>query len=105
MGNTFMHSGMNFIKVIEYNCLKAASIYSRLLSFLDSGIKCGPPIPILNVQMLVSDHGYFGSTVKYTCQFGYAVTEGNLVRTCGEDGNWDGNIPTCSGIFSLYSVE
>ncbi|CAD5124417.1 DgyrCDS12702 [Dimorphilus gyrociliatus] len=42
---------------------------------------------------------YFGDEVEYECSLGYQLSgAGNNIRTkrtCGEDGKWSGNTPTC----------
>ncbi|XP_071126659.1 CUB and sushi domain-containing protein 3-like isoform X2 [Mytilus edulis] len=38
----------------------------------------------------------YQDTVTYTCNTGYELTSGNLVRTCMENKNWSGNQPVCT---------
>ncbi|CAG2236294.1 CSMD [Mytilus edulis] len=38
----------------------------------------------------------YQDTLTYTCNTGYELTSGNLVRTCMENKNWSGNQPVCT---------
>ncbi|XP_053375876.1 furin-1-like [Mercenaria mercenaria] len=54
-------------------------------------------------QPLVSGEGNYvvvtytqeGVIAKYSCYEGYLYTEGDLTRTCGDDGVWTGSEPVC----------
>ena len=50
-----------------------------------------------------------GTMVVYSCQSGYGLNGGNLVRTCGgdgssEEGTWSGDAPFCEGEIALCTL-
>ena len=58
-------------------------------------VDCGDPGSVSNGgRTLVST--LFSSRVRYFCSRGY-VLDGNVERTCGADGEWSGNTPSCVG--------
>ena len=44
------------------------------------------------------------SNVIYKCNSGFILEEGDLVRTCQENGEWDGDPPLCVGMYKLHST-
>ena len=59
-------------------------------------IQC-PGLPnILNGAVDTSGGTNYKCTAVYTCNTGYALN-GNITRTCQEDGMWSGSEPTCDG--------
>ena len=46
----------------------------------------------------------FGSVANYTCNEGFSLLQGDARRTCGPDGGWSGNEPTCRSMFTDLSM-
>ncbi len=61
-----------------------------------SVVSCGFPGSIGNATISGNNYNY-GNIFTYMCHADFELTSGNLNRTCGEDGNWTGNPPVCSG--------
>ena len=41
----------------------------------------------------------FNSVATYSCNDGYNLVDGDMMRTCLASGNWSGAAPTCTSIF------
>ena len=59
-------------------------------------INCGFLNDPDNGQVDTSSGTTFGSTATYTCDTGYTLF-GSQSRTCGTDGNWTFQRPSCLG--------
>ena len=57
---------------------------------------CLEPPTVDNAMVTGNDYTYEGQ-LTYTCNIGYTVTTGDLVRECQADGTWSGDPPVCSG--------
>ena len=79
----------------DYYRLPAFINFSRLYA----GIPLCPELNDLeNGYVIVTRLGpelLVGSTANYSCQDGYQL-QGSQTRTCGEDGQWSGQEPTCN---------
>ena len=64
------------------------------LIILNIVVDCGPLRNPVNGQVDMSFETTFMSTATYTCNAGYNLT-GPISRTCGYDGVWSPEIPTC----------
>ncbi|XP_030834420.1 sushi, von Willebrand factor type A, EGF and pentraxin domain-containing protein 1-like [Strongylocentrotus purpuratus] len=54
-----------------------------------------PPIPAYGgVNPVEADQYSYGDTIDYSCQDGYQLT-GSAENTCGPDGSWANEAPTC----------
>ncbi|KAH3862229.1 hypothetical protein DPMN_025195 [Dreissena polymorpha] len=40
----------------------------------------------------------FGTSINYTCDFGYFLDSGNDVRTCNDSKQWTGATPVCKSM-------
>ncbi|KAK3094631.1 hypothetical protein FSP39_004255 [Pinctada imbricata] len=63
---------------------------------------CDVPVPCLSTPESAtfgfingSYESYFGSVVYYACINTYAWRSGDMERTCGADGQWNGTAPIC----------
>ena len=46
-----------------------------------------------------------GDTCYFTCDEGFELSGGNLIRECQSDGSWSGSPPTCdTGRMLLYVI-
>ncbi|KAK7501166.1 hypothetical protein BaRGS_00007651, partial [Batillaria attramentaria] len=57
-------------------------------------VECGPPPEVDNSHLYFGSVYYSGETVTYTCYLGYEL-EGTATLTCGVNGTWEGESPTC----------
>ena len=71
---------------------------------------CPEPVSVNNAVVTGTNYTYEGQ-LTYTCNVGYAVTTGDLVRECQTDGTWSGDPPVCMGenqnmsiLFSMQST-
>ena len=62
---------------------------------------CGEPLQVMNGKVS-SDGRIIGSRATYECDEGYHMSSGSPRRLCLPDGNWSGNIPSCTGENILY---
>ena len=60
-------------------------------------VNCGSLTDIPNGAVDTSGGTNYKCTAVYTCDTGY-VLDGNITRTCQEDGMWSGSEPTCDGM-------
>lgn len=59
-------------------------------------ITCGPyPDIPSTISSNMSMYNTYGSAVEYNCEQGYTYAAGDRIRTCGSDGNWDGQDMIC----------
>ena len=58
-------------------------------------LDCGMPSLVTGATRSYSST-VLNSVVTYACQTGYSHTGGDLQRTCGSDGEWDGILTTCT---------
>ena len=82
----------NMFIIHEYNnacidCIHHVSYYLFVV------INCGELTSPANGDVEVSS-ALLGGVANYTCINGYHVTEPDT-RTCGDDGNWSGEEPSC----------
>jgi len=55
-----------------------------------------PELSIINGRVETQYESRIGSSIEYVCDPGYALKDGdNAMRTCQENGEWDGSDPTC----------
>ena len=69
-------------------------------------INCGSLNDPDNGQVDSSSGTTFGSTATYTCDTGYTLS-GSQSRTCGTDGSWTFQSPSCLGeklVIVLYGI-
>ena len=74
------------------NYINCKIFYSDLLS----AVQCPTPDNVANALFTEASKG-IGATVTYVCDLGYIQNSGNMVRTCDNDGTWDGTLPSCTG--------
>ena len=67
------------------------TVFSRLI--LDVPGHCGNP-GVPRFGELVGDDFSVGVQVSYVCKEGYRLL-GNVVRRCGRNGRWSGDLPVC----------
>ena len=46
----------------------------------------------------------FGTLVRYACDDGYMLAQGQMQRRCGEQGKWEGRQPSCQREFAGTTV-
>ena len=66
---------------------------SNWLQFFYIAVDCGP-LTIANGAVDTSSGTTFMMTATYTCNTGYTLIGANT-RTCGGDGQWTPDAPTC----------
>ena len=64
-----------------------------------TAVECGRLRNPLNGHVRVTGID-FGSVANYTCNEGFSLLQGDAKRTCGPDGGWSGNEPTCRSMFN-----
>ena len=64
---------------------------------LSSTVVCPPLFSPANGQVFFSST-VEGSVATYSCDSGFVIN-GEVTRTCGEDGTWSGEAPTCERMF------
>ena len=57
-------------------------------------LDCGTLVNPANGAVDTASGTTYGETATYTCDMGYGI-QGDSLRTCGVDGLWTGNNPTC----------
>ena len=64
-----------------------------------AGLSCGPLTPVEFSTNTSSDSGSnrFPDQVNITCDPGYELGSGDLIRNCTSSGMWDGTDATCVG--------
>ncbi len=65
-----------------------------VIKHLPTAVDCGGLANPLNGQVSTSSGTTFMLTTTYTCNTGYTLTGANT-RTCGGDGQWTPDAPTC----------
>jgi len=67
--------------------------------FYGDGYNCKPECPELdhpdNGKVEVEGQEV-GHTATYTCDFGFVIKDGDIMRTCQDDGTWSGDAPVCT---------
>lgn len=67
------------------------------------GVDCGEPETGLNVNLTTENPTYnFTSTLEYVCADPMYACFGSFIISCQSDGQWSGNVPTCSEL-NFYS--
>ena len=66
--------------------------------FQSAVVDCGLLRSISNGALRYIRSTNFRSEVEYTCNIGYELGSGDRIRTCLDDGNWNGTEPICRGI-------
>lgn len=61
-------------------------------------VKCPNPSTGVSVTIFVQTGSNYLDTITYKCNTGYELSSGDLVRTCKEGKNWDGNPPVCTKV-------
>ncbi|XP_053396028.1 sushi, von Willebrand factor type A, EGF and pentraxin domain-containing protein 1-like [Mercenaria mercenaria] len=57
---------------------------------------CGSPANVDGANVTTSNDNLENSVATYVCENGHTHTSGNLERTCGSDGKWNGKAPVCT---------
>ncbi|XP_076085388.1 sushi, von Willebrand factor type A, EGF and pentraxin domain-containing protein 1-like [Mytilus galloprovincialis] len=60
----------------------------------ENKVPCSTPGDVLHASKTVAGLAV-GQTVKYQCEFGYALTTGDSVLTCALGPRWEGTMPSC----------
>ena len=68
--------------------------------YIPPATDCGDPGIPTNGQRSLSSTTY-NSVVTYTCDVGYTL-QGSNSRTCQSSGKWNGSVPQCTGIHTVY---
>ena len=68
--------------------------YVTLLSHSPVAVDCGGLPDPTNGQVDTPSGTTFNNTAIYSCDPGYNLN-GSMIRTCGVDGSWTPNAPTC----------
>lgn len=73
---------------------------------LPVGVSCPALPPAVNARIAYSAEPPYAPTVTatYSCNTGYGPNGGGVLRTCANDGTWNGDALICNRKYSSYSV-
>ena len=66
-------------------------------------VDCGTLPEVMN-GIVTHEDTVYQSTAMYMCNSGFTLTDGNRQRTCGINGDWTGEEPTCSKLFQCQYI-
>ena len=75
----------------------AETFFFTLCSGPCSSPQTVPPKSKIQGQLPLNGIHIYQDVIEYECDRGYEHTGGDLLRSCGQNGNWTGTDPTCTG--------
>ncbi|XP_052078238.1 sushi, von Willebrand factor type A, EGF and pentraxin domain-containing protein 1-like isoform X2 [Mytilus californianus] len=105
-----VQTGSKYLDTITYTCNTGYELASGNLvrickadkiwndSPVCSKVTCPNPSAASFASVSVQTGSKYLDTITYTCNTGYELASGNLVRKCKEGKNWDGSPPLCTKV-------